>query len=82
MSTFIHRVEPPPGNGPLLAVKDNIDVAGLPTTAGCPEFAFTPSRDAACVGRLRAWGARIVDITAWGSWPAWLGRTPASSPRP
>src|SRR5690606_11860021 len=29
--------------GQLLAVKDNVDVAGLPTTAGCPSYAYTPS---------------------------------------
>src|SRR5882672_4474035 len=28
------------------AVKDNIDCAGLPTTAACPVFAYTPSNDA------------------------------------
>jgi allophanate hydrolase len=63
MSVFIHQVTPPPGDGPLLAVKDNIDVAGMPTTAACPEFAYTPARDAACVARLRASGARIVGKT-------------------
>ena len=28
--------------GILFAVKDNIDVAGMPTTAGCPAFAHLP----------------------------------------
>ncbi len=38
-------------------VKDNIDVAGVATTAGCPAFAFMPERDAAVVARLVAAGA-------------------------
>jgi len=63
MTTFIHQIPAPPGNGPLTAVKDNIDVSGMPTTAGCPEFAYTPARDAACVARLRDWGARIIGKT-------------------
>lgn len=43
--------------GVPFAVKDNIDVAGWPTTAGCPEYAYTAERDAAVVRRLRAAGA-------------------------
>ena len=39
------------------AVKDNIDVKGLPTTAACPEFAYQPDADAAVVARLVAAGA-------------------------
>jgi allophanate hydrolase len=39
------------------AMKDNIDLAGVPTTAGCPEFAFTPSEHATLVSRLIAAGA-------------------------
>src|ERR1700730_8620323 len=35
------------------AVKDNIDVAGLPTTCACPDFAYTPERSAPVVERLR-----------------------------
>src|ERR1700730_1113026 len=31
------------------ALKDNIDLAGIPTTAGCPEFAYTPQRNAGVV---------------------------------
>src|ERR1700752_4682863 len=43
--------------GAPFAVKDNIDVAGLPTTAACPAFAYTAKADAMCVARLRAAGA-------------------------
>ncbi|MGJ5010124.1 allophanate hydrolase [Bradyrhizobium oligotrophicum] len=49
--------------GVPVAVKDNIDVAGLPTTAACPAFAYTPSRDSTAVARLRAAGAIIVGKT-------------------
>jgi allophanate hydrolase len=38
-------------------VKDNIDVAGWPTTAACPEFSYIPEQDAEVVGLLRAAGA-------------------------
>jgi len=46
-----------------VAVKDNIDVAGLPTTAGCPAFSYVPSRDATCVARLHAAGAILIGKT-------------------
>ena len=46
-----------------VAVKDNIDVAGLPTTAGCPAFSYVPSRDATAVARLRAAGAILIGKT-------------------
>ena len=46
-----------------VAVKDNIDVAGLPTTAACPAFAYTPEHDATAVARLKAAGALIVGKT-------------------
>jgi len=49
--------------GRLLAVKDNIDVAGLPTTAGCPDFAYLPTADAPVVARLRAAGAIVLGKT-------------------
>ncbi len=38
-------------------VKDNIDVAGWPTTAACPEFSYTPEHDSGVVRLLRAAGA-------------------------
>ncbi len=49
--------------GLVLAVKDNVDVAGLPTTAGCPEFARMPAATAAAVERLRAAGAIVLGTT-------------------
>ena len=49
--------------GVPVAVKDNIDVAGLPTTAACPAFAYSPVRDATPVARLRAAGAIVIGKT-------------------
>src|SRR3981189_1827452 len=43
-----------------VAVKDNIDVAGLPTTAACPAFAYSPAHEASSVARLRAAGAIVI----------------------
>jgi allophanate hydrolase len=39
------------------AIKDNIDLAAVPTTAGCPQYAYTPSRSAFVVEKLIAAGA-------------------------
>jgi allophanate hydrolase len=49
--------------GVPVAVKDNIDVAGLPTTAACPAYAYTPTEDATAVARLRAAGAIVIGKT-------------------
>lgn len=49
--------------GKMFAVKDNIDVAGWPTTAGCPEFSYVAKEDAPVVARLRALGAVPVGKT-------------------
>ena len=38
-------------------IKDNIDLAGVPTTAGCPDYAYTPERSAAVVEKLIEAGA-------------------------
>jgi len=45
------------------AIKDNIDLAGVPTTAGCAEFAYTPDRSAVIVQRLIDAGAIPVGKT-------------------
>jgi len=49
--------------GVPVAVKDNIDVLGMPTTAACPAFSYQPSHDATAVARLRAAGAIIIGKT-------------------
>ncbi|MBO0772662.1 MAG: amidase [Actinobacteria bacterium] len=61
MATFITRV-PGSGGGLRLAVKDLIDVAGVPTTAGSRALADAAAaeRDAPCLAGARAAGARIV----------------------
>ncbi|MEV6066693.1 allophanate hydrolase [Nocardia sp. NPDC052001] len=49
--------------GLLVAVKDNVDVAGLPTTAGCPEYAYSPAETASAIARLVAAGAIVLGKT-------------------
>src|SRR6476646_2858088 len=83
--TWIVRLDAP-GNGPRLAVKDCIDVEGLPTTAGCQaiaEQAGPADRDAPVVAAARRAGARIVGKTSLTElcWSAsginpWLGTPP------
>jgi allophanate hydrolase len=60
------QIEEHPGlplAGRTFAVKDNIDVAGMPTTAGCPAYAYTPSQPATVVHRLEAAGALLIGKT-------------------
>ncbi|MCH4144009.1 allophanate hydrolase [Acetobacter peroxydans] len=45
------------------AVKDNIDVAGYPTTAACPDFAYVPQASAEVVARLEAAGGIMIGKT-------------------
>ena len=49
--------------GVPFAVKDNLDVAGLQTTAACPSFAYTPEQSAGVVARLQAAGAIVLGKT-------------------
>ncbi|HEX4587676.1 MAG TPA: allophanate hydrolase [Mycobacterium sp.] len=50
--------------GLTAAVKNNVDVAGLPTTAACPAYASAPAlADAPVVARLRQAGAVVIGAT-------------------
>ena len=49
--------------GLVFAVKDNIDVAGLPTTAACPAFSYQPEVSAFAVEKLVAAGAIVIGKT-------------------
>jgi len=65
VSTFITRLDTA-GSGIRLAVKDLIDMEGLPTTAGCravADRAVAASADAPCMAGARAAGARVVGRT-------------------
>ena len=65
--TRAERVESDSGELPLrgrtFAIKDNIDLAGLPTTAACPAFAYPPKRSAMVVQRLIDAGAVLIGKT-------------------
>ncbi len=65
------------------ALKDNIDAAGLPTTLGCPEVAFSPGADAPAVAALRASGAIILGKTNLDQFATGLNgtRSPYGTPR-
>jgi len=64
VSTFITQLDSPAGSaGPRLAVKDLIDVEGVPTTAGCKavaDAAAPAAKDAVCMAGARDAGACIV----------------------
>ncbi|OOG46250.1 allophanate hydrolase [Polaromonas sp. A23] len=69
----MHRPAPPAAGtqaassgalaGLTFAAKDNIDAAGLPTTAGCPAFAYTPPVSAFVVQKLLDAGAQLAGKT-------------------
>lgn len=65
------------------AVKDNIDVAGLPTTAGCPAYAYMPAETAPAVQRLLDAGAILIGKTNLDQFATGLVgiRTPYPVPR-
>ena len=59
--------------GLSFAVKDNIDVAGLPTTAACPAFSTVPTKHATVVARLLDAGALCVGKTNLDQFATGLG---------
>lgn len=65
------------------AVKDNIDVAGLPTTAACPAYEYAPEADATLIARLRAAGAIVIGKTNLDQFATGLNgtRSPYGAPR-
>lgn len=64
------------------AAKDNIDVAGIETTAGCPAYAYTPKADAFVIANLRAAGALMIGKTNLDQFATGLVgvRTPYGAP--
>ncbi len=64
-------------------VKDNIDVAGMPTTAACPDFAYIAQADATVVARLRAAGAILLGKANLDQFATGLNgtRSPYGAPR-
>lgn len=78
---------PEPNSLPLwgvpFAVKDNIDAAGLPTTAACPAFAYDPAMDSTVVARLKAAGALVIGKTNLDQFATGLNgtRSPYGAPR-
>lgn len=72
-----------PLRGWTFAVKDNIDVAGLKTTAACPEFAYEPEMHAFVVQRLVDAGAIVIGKTNLDQFATGLNgtRTPHTIPR-
>jgi len=69
--------------GVPVAVKDNIDVGGLPTSAACPSFAYRADNDATVVSRLRAAGALVIGKTNLDQFATGLvgTRSPYGTPR-
>ena len=64
-------------------IKDNIDAAGMPTTAACPAYRYEAGADSFVVARLRAAGALLIGKTNLDQFATGLGgvRSPYGIPR-
>jgi len=85
---FVAALDPADGHrlplwGVPFAVKDNINVAHMPTTAACPAFAYTPAQHAAAVQRFVDAGAVPIGKTNLDQFATGLNgtRTPHPVPR-
>jgi allophanate hydrolase len=69
--------------GVPIAVKDNIDALGMPTTAACPAFSYMPTHDSTAVARVREAGAIIIGKTNLDQFATGLVgvRSPYGTPR-
>jgi allophanate hydrolase len=63
LESRVEEISALPLYGVPFAIKDNIDLAGVPTTAACPAFSYTPPRNATVVQRLIDAGAIPVGKT-------------------
>jgi allophanate hydrolase len=63
---------PPEARGALwgvpFATKDNVDVAGMPTTAGCPAFSYVPQASAPAVAALEEAGVCVCGVVCVRMW--------------
>jgi allophanate hydrolase len=77
------RLPQGPLRGVPFVVKDNIAVAGMPTTAACPAHRPVPREDAPCVARLRAAGALLLGTVNLDQFATGLSgtRSPYGTPR-
>jgi len=76
-------LEKKPLYGIPFTVKDNIDVAGIPTTAGCEAYKYLPTKDAFVVKKLKEAGAICIGKTNLDQFATGLVgvRTPYKAPK-
>lgn len=66
--------------GLTFAVKDNIHVAGMPTTSNCPGLRIVPEESAPCVAKLEALGAILIGKNTMDQFATGLNGTRSPDP--